>query len=398
MADDADQDEHEREQMAMLLQQASRRWRRRRRQRERDTRQIKGQLLALRLLRAKREGGAEQGQDSGAGTSIAETQPDQAARATLAFQDAEESASARAIARSILQVEEEGGQWWSAFSRPPARMHAQSNLLSGSREAGGTRNAKQRRYLEWIRSVHSAKEAELRLPARGGGTTRYQPEWNNGDYGSPYSTFWPRRATSTNVNLEHIVCSEWLRTTEARVIEAGLPRQDVTVTTLANLNENSSRNDRPLSCFGRQADAQNSRLYTPDEVTDAKVTRLATATCHGVLLYPFVAEENKQSGSRKVAGTFGVSEYARRLDGLKSAALKQSSAFARRVALVNAARHRWHNPLVLRPSLLRQPRYASLLEMRLRGGRSREDPTRLDCGLAMLVDSMLSSSVEDAPL
>ena len=47
----------------------------------------------------------------------------------------------------------------------------------------------------------------------------------------------------------------------------------------------------------------------------------------------------------------------------------------RRVALVNAVRHKWHNPLVLRPTLLRQPRYADVLSMRLRGGRASLQPS-----------------------
>jgi hypothetical protein len=133
-------------------------------------------------------------------------------------------------------------------------------------------------------------------------------------------------------------------------------------------------------------------------MTDYKLARLAVATCHGVLCYPFVSEESKQAGSRRISGSFGISEYARRFDGIKKAALQPSSSFARRVAFVNLARHRWHNPLILRPTLLRQPRYNELLVMRLRGGKSIVDPTRLECGLAMLVDEMLRESVDDAPV
>ncbi len=45
--------------------------------------------------------------------------------------------------------------------------------------------------------------------------------------------------------------------------------------------------------------------------------------------------------------------------------------------------------------MLRQPRYAEVLEMRLRGGRSGQ---RLDCGLALLVDATLARSVRDGPV
>ena len=63
--------------------------------------------------------------------------------------------------------------------------------------------------------------------------------------------------------------------------------------------------------------------------------------------------------------------------------------------LVNAVRHKWHNPLVLRPTLLRQPRYADVLSMRLRGGRV--ESGELDCGLALLVDHVLRS-LYDGPV
>lgn len=89
--------------------------------------------------------------------------------------------------------------------------------------------------------------------------------------------------------------------------------------------------------------------------------------------------------------------YSQRFQGLKKAAAQPSSDFARRVALVTSARHRWHNPLVLRPTLLKQSRYSKLLQMRLHGGKSTVDTTQLECGLALLVDDMLRMSVEDAP-
>ena len=48
--------------------------------------------------------------------------------------------------------------------------------------------------------------------------------------------------------------------------------------------------------------------------------------------------------------------------------------------------------------MLRQPRYAALLGMRLRGGRNPDDPTRLECGLAVLVDRELQARVGDPPM
>ena len=108
-------------------------------------------------------------------------------------------------------------------------------------------------------------------------------------------------------------------------------------------------------------------------------------------------QETKAAGSKVAAGQFGVPHYARRLDGLLIAATAPSSDIARRICLVQAAYHRWHNPLVLRPSLLRQPRFRALLEMRLRGGRDPADATNLQCGLAMLVDFVLAENVADAP-
>ena len=121
------------------------------------------------------------------------------------------------------------------------------------------------------------------------------------------------------------------------------------------------------------------------------------STCHGVLGIPFVQQDTKSLGSKAIAGHFGVPEYARRLAGLRRDATAQSSGIARRVALINSHYHRWHDPLVLRPSLLRQPRYAWMLGMRLRGGHDKDDAATLDCGLALLIDHVLRSSVADAP-
>ena len=273
-------------------------------------------------------------------------------------------------------------------------MHTQGNLLIGEKSSGGSRDKKQRLFLGWLRDLHTSKEAEFR---RANG--RYAQEWVRDDWGSPYSTFWPAGALATtqSVNLEHIVPSEWLRNGEV-VRESGYSRQDVAITTLANQTENSSRNDRPLSCFGVQADRNNQRLYTPVESSRPKRTRLALASVHGVLTYPLVQQESKASGSKRFAGNFGCPEYARRLSGLRRYALADSSAIARRIALLTSHYHRFHNPLVLRPGLLRVQRYADLLEMRLRGGRNADDPRRLDCGLALLVDSVLSRELADAPV
>ena len=198
--------------------------------------------------------------------------------------------------------------------------------------------------------------------------------------------------------MEHIVTSEWLRTTESVLKEAGLPRQDITVCTLANASENSARGEKPLSCFGTDADLTDSKLYHPDETrSQAKRTRLAKATCHGVLSIPFVQQDTKSLGSKAIAGHFGVPEYARRLAGLRKYATAQSSDIARRIALINSHYHRWHDPIVLRPSLLRQPRYEWMLEMRLRGGHYKDNVATLECGLALLVDHVLRSNVVDAP-
>ena len=114
-----------------------------------------------------------------------------------------------------------------------------------------------------------------------------------------------RDRTSASVNLEHIVTSEWLRPTESVLKEAGLPRQDIAVCTLANASENSARGEKPLSCFGTDADLTNSKLYHPDETrSKAKRTRLAKATCHGVLSITFVQQDTKSLGSKAITGHF----------------------------------------------------------------------------------------------
>jgi hypothetical protein len=82
----------------------------------------------------------------------------------------------------------------------------------------------------------------------------------------------------------------------------------------------------------------------------------------------------------------------RRQKGLERYALTEASDWERRLCFVHAARHKWHNPLTLRPTLLRNPRFANLLDMRLRGGRKEDG--QLDCGLALLVDSQLGSLAE----
>ena len=141
----------------------------------------------------------------------------------------------------------------------------------------------------------------------------------------------------------------------------------------------------------------NTKLYHPDETrSKAKRTRLAKATA--TVCWPSLcAAGTKSLGSKAIAGHFGIPEYARRLAGLRRDATAQSSGIARRVALINSHYHRWHDPLVLRPSLLRQPRYAWMLGMRLRGGHDKDDAATLDCGLALLIDHVLRSSVADAP-
>ena len=140
------------------------------------------------------------------------------------------------------------------------------------------------------------------------------------------------------------------------------------------------------------------RLYTPPESNRVKRTRLALTTCHGILTYPLVGQETKGAGSRKFAGAFGVPEYARRLAGLRRYALAEPSLIARRIAMITSHRHKFTNVLVLRPGLLRVQRYANLLSMRLRGGRATNDPSRLECGRALLIDDVLAREVGDAPV
>ena len=59
-----------------------------------------------------------------------------------------------------------------------------------SKDPGGNRNARQLRYLAWLRDFHTEKEAEYRLPSQAGSASqpRYRSEWLDGDFGSPYST------------------------------------------------------------------------------------------------------------------------------------------------------------------------------------------------------------------
>ena len=224
----------------------------------------------------------------------------------------------------------------------------------------------------------------------------YAREWLDEAWGSPYSSYWPpgTQATTTTVNLEHIVCGEWLEG-QYVVLECGYAKQDASLCVLVNQSENSARRDRPLSVFGVETDQNNRKLYTPPESNQKKRGLLAKATVAGLLSYPLVQQETGAAGSKVFAGNFGVSEYARREAGLRSYALLDATAWERRVALVNAVRHRWHNPLVLRPTLLRQPRYADVLSMRLRGGRV--ESGALDCGIALLVDYVLRS-LYDGPV
>ena len=49
-------------------------------------------------------------------------------------------------------------------------------------------------------------------------------------------------------------------------------------------------------------------------------------------------QESKASGSKRFAVNFGCPEYARRLTGLRRYALADSSAIARRIALITSAR------------------------------------------------------------
>ena len=387
LPDGVGQDEHEEAQRALLLQKVRRGWRRRRRTRERDTDVLRGQLLALKAIRARRAAGA-------ADESEPSQLPQETAPPASQLGDGPR-ADVNADAQRILDAER-GGQtrWWVEFADPPARQHTQGNLLVGEKSSGGSRDKKARLFLSWIRDLHTQREAESR---RANG--RYTRQWVDGDFGSPYSTFWPAGAlaTPTACSLEHIIPSEWLRNGEV-VRESGYSRQDITITTLVNQTENSARNDKPLSIFGHRDDANNTRLYTPPESNRAKRTRLAVATCHGVLTYVLLQQESKASGSKRFAGNFGCPEYARRLSGLRRYALADSSSISRRIALLTSHYNKWMNPLVLRPGLMRVQRYADLLEMRLRGGRNTDDPQRLECGLALLVDSVLSARLGDAPV
>ena len=277
-------------------------------------------------------------------------------------------------ARRSLATAAVGGPWWKEFADPPARIHTQTNLLSESKADGGSRNKRQRLFLEWLRALSTAKEAETRRP---NGT--YTAEWTRGDFGSPYSIFWPRGAlaNSSSVTLEHILPSEWMRAGEV-VREAGYSRQDVTVTTMPNASENSMRGEKPLSVFGVAADAQNPRLFTPPESSELKKTRLALATCHGILTNPLVGQETKASGSKRFAGW--VPEYARRYCVCSNARWHDAATCA--------GESPWCSPcitsgatLVFRPSMLRQPRYKALLGMRLQGGRNgRPDAARVRAG------------------
>jgi hypothetical protein len=379
-ADDTDPATHEQEQKDMLLQKIDLAWRKRRQRRERDSDLIRGQLRGLRQLKAKR------------------ANPDAAADSQVQSQalSSEQDDQMRRDADRIVASAEAKEEWWGEFSKPRARMHAQTNLLSGTKDSGGNRNAAQRAYLSWIRKTNTDKESELRSAVRTINrkqTVSYQNKWLNETYGSPYSLYWPhgKRANATNTSLEHIVPSEWLRTQET-VLECGLPRQDATICTLANQSENSARGEKALSVFG--SSTSDSSLYTPPDANKAKRSLLAKSTMHGFLSYPFVQQETKSAGSKRLAGTFGAAEYARRFESLLSAALEPASDWERRIALVNAVRHKWHNPLTLRPTLARNPKYKSILEMRLRGGRN----TVLDCGLALLVDTQLMNVAANGPV
>jgi hypothetical protein len=396
-------EEHEREQREMILQRVDVAWRRRRVRRERDTSLLKGQLRGLRLLQLRRGSGGGGG-GGGVGADAAsqlgpESMVDEQIRSDLELDDGEQDAQVVADSERIANAAEVDERWWIEFASPPARMHAQGNLLSGSREVGGNRNAAQTAYLTWIRKTMTEKEAELRVRTRvvnGRQRVEYSDEWMNGVWGSPYSTFWPagKRATSTSVNLEHVVCSEWLRGGEI-VKETGYPRQDATICCLANQSENSARNDKPVSVFGLDSDTNNQRLYTPPDSNTSKRGLLAKATAHGLLSYPFVQQETKSAGSKLFAGAFGVAEYSRRISGLTRYTLSAPTTWERRLTFVNAVRHKWHNPLVLRPTLLRNPRFAAMLDMRLRGGRVPSG--ELDCGLTLLVDSQLRG-LADGPV
>jgi hypothetical protein len=397
----------EAQQRTALLQRASDAFRRRRGRRERDTLQLRAQLRALAMIRARRRAGDDEAVAAPAPAAAAtqpESQMDVEVRRALGFDDGETDARVRALSERLAADEASAAdgssrRWWRSFALPPPRMHTQERLLSGSKDAGGNRDQAQKRYLGWLRETHTGKEAALRSRTRtvnGRQVVDYAREWLDEAWGSPYSSYWPpgTQATTTTVNLEHIVCGEWLEG-QYVVLECGYAKQDASLCVLANQSENSARRDRPLSAFGVEADQNNRKLYTPPESNQKKRGLLAKATAAGLLSYPLVQQETGAAGSKVFAGNFGVSEYARREAGLRSYALLDATAWERRVALVNAVRHRWHNPLVLRPTLLRQPRYADVLSMRLRGGRV--ESGALDCGIALLVDYVLRS-LYDGPV
>ena len=127
-------------------------------------------------------------------------------------------------------------------------------------------------------------------------------EWLDEAWGSPYSTYWPpgAQATTTSVNLEHIVCSEWLEG-QYVVLECGYAKQDASLCVLVNQSENSARRDRPLSVFGVEADQNNRKLYTPPECNQKKRGLLAKATAAGLLTYPLVQQETGAAGSKVFA-------------------------------------------------------------------------------------------------
>lgn len=306
-----------------------------------------------------------------------------------------ENTSAPPVERNIISLWKKRERWWCEFASPPARIHTQGHLLSDANAEGGVRNTRQHLFLDWLRDLHTSKEADLRKE-----NGEYTNKWRTGDWGSPYSTSWPSgaKATRASVTLEHVLPVSWLRNGEV-VLETGYSQQDVTTTTLINQDENNRRSDRALSVFGDALDANNSQLYTPPGVSELKRTRLALATCHGFLSIPLVQQETKALGSKRFAGNFGVAEYARRLDNLCLYAKANSSPLARRIALITSCYHGWCNPLVFRAkNILEDCRFYNLLKMRLHGGRDPQYPQCLRCGLALLVDDTLAREVGDAPV
>ena len=225
---------------------------------------LRGQLLALKAIRARRAAGAAD-----------ESEPSQLPPESQvpASQLDEQRTDVTTDAQRIADAERVGEtRWWVAFADPPARQHTQGNLLVGEKSSGGSRDKRARLFLSWIRDIHTQKEAEYR---RANG--RYTRLWVDGDFGSPYSTFWPAGAlaTPTACSLEHIIPSEWLRNGEV-VRESGYSRQDITITTLVNQTENSARNDKPLSIFGHRDDANKSARLAPAAVHLMTVFRRAS--------------------------------------------------------------------------------------------------------------------------